>query len=57
MSADGGGEETRHWLLQAPDATKPTYSAILAYSPNLELLNATLYEALQQSEYSLANLQ
>ncbi|CAL5229420.1 g12742 [Coccomyxa viridis] len=41
----------------APDATKPVYSAILANSPNLDLLNATLYEALQQSEYSLANLQ
>ena len=44
-------------VLQAPDATKPVYSAILANSPNLDLLNATLYEALQQSEYSLTNLQ
>lgn len=46
----------RPWL-QAPDATKPIYSAILAYSPNVALLNATLYEALQQPEYSLADLQ
>ena len=56
MSADATGDLTVI-IPQAPDATKPVYSAILANSPNLDLLNATLYEALQQSEYSLANLQ
>lgn len=33
------------------------YASILAYSPNTDLLNATLYEALQQQRYSLADLQ
>ena len=33
------------------------YASILAYSPNTDLLNATLYEALQQQSYSLADLQ
>ena len=44
-------------LLQADDADKPTYSAILAYSTNTNLLNGTLYEALREPTYSIGNLQ
>ena len=43
-------------LLQAPDDMKPTYSPILAYSPDASLLNATLYRTLS-TEFSLENLQ
>ena len=43
-------------LLQATDDMKPTYSSILAYSPDVSQLNATLYQTLSV-EYSLEALQ
>ena len=43
-------------LLQAPDHLKATYSPILAYSPDVDQLNATLYQTLS-TEYHLEHLQ
>ena len=43
-------------LLQAPDYVKRTFSSILAYSPDMTQLNATLYQMLS-TEYSLEALQ
>lgn len=43
--------------MQAGHGARGMYASILAYSPNTDLLNATLYEALQQQSYSLADLQ
>ena len=43
-------------LLQAPTDMKPTYSPILAYSPDASQLNASLYQMLS-TEYRLEDLQ
>lgn len=43
-------------LLQAPNDMKPTYSPILAYSPDVSQLNATLYQTLS-TEFRLEDLQ
>ena len=43
-------------LLQAPADMKPIYSPILAYSPDVSQLNATLYQMLS-TEFRLEDLQ